>query len=234
MSNHFHIVVDYDPQAKFSWTDEEIADRWLRACPPKVNGKVDELRRAVVREQLLNNPEELIRVRDNLGNLSIFMKLLKNPISRRANIEDGCTGHFFEKRFWSGAILDEEALVASMAYVDLNPIRAKIAKSIEESANTSISERLTVQKLTKKRLNSAMKSLVQGLEDENASLPTLATYIDHLNVIISSERNLNDKEQRWVNQVTSIGKRQRAYGAQAQLNKWLGARKLRRLESALP
>ena len=66
---------------------------------------------------------------ERLGSLSAFMQHLKQPIARRANIEDGVTGHFFEKRFYSGALLDEEALLTAMAYVDLNPVRAGICET---------------------------------------------------------------------------------------------------------
>ena len=61
-----------------------------------------------------------------------------------ANLEDDRTGHFFEQRFYSGALLTEEALIAAMAYVDLNPVRAKLANRIEEIRDTSIGERLQV------------------------------------------------------------------------------------------
>mgnify|MGYP006085397397 FL=1 len=71
-------------------------------------------------------PERLVHARQTLGSLSMFMKHLKQPIAYQANKEDRCSGHFFEGRFYSGALLDENAVIAAMAYVDLNPIRAKI------------------------------------------------------------------------------------------------------------
>ena len=103
LSNHFHLVIYFDPTISQNWTDEDVAFRWVEAFPPREGGKtLDELK-AVQRSQLLRNKTLLDDRRKKLSCLSTFMKHLKQPIALRANKEDGCKGHFFEHRFYSGA-----------------------------------------------------------------------------------------------------------------------------------
>ncbi|MBR9910410.1 MAG: hypothetical protein GYB33_08685 [Gammaproteobacteria bacterium] len=51
-------------------------------------------------------------------------------------------GHFWESRLKPQALLTEEALISCMAYVDLNPIRAGMARPPESSEHTSLGERI--------------------------------------------------------------------------------------------
>ena len=80
--------------------------------------------------------------RERLQSISWFMKCLKEPLSRLANRQDKVRGAFFEGRFKSVAILDDEALLAVGAYIDLNPVAAGIAEAPETSKYTSIKMRV--------------------------------------------------------------------------------------------
>ena len=173
LSNHFHLVLRHDPLADRGWSDEEVAWRWFEAFPPTEHGAVVQALKPERRELMLDSPDRVARARRTLGSMSDFMKHLKQPIARRANIEDDCTGHFFEQRFYSGALLTEEALIAAMAYVDLNPVRAKLAKHIEKVRDTSICERL--RENSADALADYLRPIVSGLGTPSASGATPET-----------------------------------------------------------
>ena len=58
------------------------------------------------------------------------MKSPKEPLARMPNKGDECKGTFWESRYKSIAILDEQALLAACAYIDLNPVAAGNAEHV--------------------------------------------------------------------------------------------------------
>ena len=142
MSNHVHVVLYVDPQAASDWSGEEVAERWVRLFPVCVDESSDERLCQENAQRLQCDPERMMELRRRLGDLSWFMRCLNEPIARQANREDGCTGRFWEGRFKCQALLDEQAVLACMAYVDLNPIRAGMANDLATSEHTSIRHRL--------------------------------------------------------------------------------------------
>jgi len=234
MSNHFHLIIRYDPVAHLKWTDEGVAHRWLSVCPPRTwAGEIDVEAIPEAKALLIADVKRLRHVRTQLGSISTFMKHLKQPIARRANREDGCKGHFFEQRFYSGALLSERAIVAAMAYVDLNPIRAEIVESIEQCKDTSIAERLQVLESTPEALEEALAPLVSGLEDAEPVVKiTLRAYIDVAKSIANKDLSIKraSEQLRWQQDIATMSRQQRAYGPPHLIESWLAARGMRRLE----
>lgn len=144
MSNHLHVVLHINKLDESRWSDKDICERWHRIF------KGTPLTQKFVRNEPLTIVElEAVKLkvtqwRSNLCSISWFMRTLNEPIARQANAEDQCTGRFWEGRFKSQALCDEAALIACMAYVDLNPIRAKLAKSPDQSEHTSVKKRIKI------------------------------------------------------------------------------------------
>ena len=141
MSNHYHIIFYVNKELALAWSDQEVVERWASLFPMS-QAKV--WRDLGIDFENLSDDQALHiqRWREQLYDISWFMRKLNEYIARRANKEDDCTGRFWEGRFKSQALLDESALLACMAYVDLNPIRAGISNTPEESEFTSIQERI--------------------------------------------------------------------------------------------
>lgn len=156
MGNHLHVLVRIDPPRVGQWSDEAVVRRWGRLHPASVmalggapvkrgqpvpDELPDEVVAAVVRDR-----RQVQIYRQRLGSLSWFMKSLKEPLARMANAEDGVTGTFFESRFRSPRVLDLAGLLTCMTYIDLNPIHAGLAESLEDSLYTSVRLRLLALK----------------------------------------------------------------------------------------
>jgi REP element-mobilizing transposase RayT len=142
MSNHIHVVCQLCPEQIECLSDREVVSRWRRLYQGSVM-----VQKWSKDETLIEAEQTLVKAaiteyRQRLSSISWFMKCLNEPIARQANKEDGCTGHFWEARYKSQPLLTEEALLSCMAYVDLNPIRANMAQSPENSDYTSIKERI--------------------------------------------------------------------------------------------
>lgn len=151
MDNHVHLLLRIRPEIVRTWSDREVAERRLALLvnrkarkragiapgSPPTDGEV---------RAILGTPRLLRRAREDLSSLGFFHRLLKEPCARAWNREDGVTGHFWEGRFLSPRVLDPEALLRVSRYVELNEVRAGVAKSLPSSVWTSARrqwERLT-------------------------------------------------------------------------------------------
>ncbi len=143
LSNHLHIVLRSRADVVAAWSDEEVAQRWLRLFPVrrKLDGSPETPTKPEI-DMIVNQPEVLAERRRRLSDVSWWMRCTAENIARRANREDDCTGRFWEGRYRLQLLLDEASLLACAAYVDLNPIRAAIAKTPETSEFTGAKDRI--------------------------------------------------------------------------------------------
>ncbi len=138
MSNHMHFVLRSRPDVVETWNETEVARRWLMICPKRRDkqGRALEPTESEL-DAIRDNPAALQQIRTRLSDISWWMRILCQKIAMRANKDDKEVGKFFQSRFKAVKLLDEEAILACSAYVDLNPIRAGLATSIEASQFTS-------------------------------------------------------------------------------------------------
>ncbi|MCE9687172.1 transposase [Shewanella sp. AS16] len=142
MSNHYHLVLKIDLAAQKGLSPFDVVARWTTLFAGNA------IATRFLKGDSLSEGERMLldsliaEWQERLGSVSWFMRCLNEEIARKANREDGCKGVFWEGRFKSQALLDEQALLACMMYVDLNPIRAGIADSLQGSDYTSIQERI--------------------------------------------------------------------------------------------
>ena len=144
MSNHYHVVLHIDKPQADSWSRDEITHRWHRVFSGHTLSQRYLRGEYLTKAELAALDKLLEGWRQRLIDISWFMRVMNETIARQANNEDDCTGRFWEGRFKSQALLDEAALSVCMTYVDLNPIRAKLADSPEDSDYTSIQQRIAI------------------------------------------------------------------------------------------
>ncbi len=145
MSNHYHLVLRLSPLRSKKWTHNEVIERWQNLYSGGSLAKAYQAGEPLTKVQRNALDIQIEVWRTRLSDLSWFMRCLNEHIARLANTEDDCTGRFWEGRFKSQALLDEAALISCMAYVDLNPVRAKMTKTPEQSDYTSVRERIRQQ-----------------------------------------------------------------------------------------
>lgn len=199
MHNHLHVVLKVDIERMQVWSDEEVILQWQKLFKGTLLTQKLLKGDKIEPYELESLAKTITEYRNRLINISWFMRALNEPIARKANKEDKCTGRFWEGRFKSQALLDEAAVLACMAYVDLNPVRAKIAKTPETSDYTSI----------KRRIKAAMKGeqpseLLAFIGNERADMVNglMFSIKDYQKLVDDTGRQLRDDKRGSITQTS--------------------------------
>ncbi|MEL6869369.1 MAG: hypothetical protein AAFO81_06175 [Pseudomonadota bacterium] len=168
MSNHYHLVVRLNAEDINRWSSDEVLNRWTSLFKGTLLVQRYRSGAALSSAQQQSLDDTVAIYRQRLGSLSWFMKCLNEPIARRANAEDHCTGHFWEARFHSKALHSDRALITAMGYVDLNPVRAGMVNAVTASDYTSVRSRMI---LTHADIESSIQRLLDSGELLHFSVP---------------------------------------------------------------
>ena len=205
MSNHYHLVLKINHEQASKLSDSEVIERWMKLF--KGNVLIQRYLAGQCSSQAeLDKVTETINLwRQRLVDISWFMRCLNESIAHMANKEDNCTGRFWEGRFKSQALLNEQALLSCMAYVDLNPVRAGLVDTLEESDFTSIEQRIRdVQLIVDSKELVAQKNKARvNLADfvgskETDGIPYLL--IDYLELVDWTSRAIRDDKKGYIAQ----------------------------------
>jgi len=128
--------------------------------------------------QIINDRVKLKAIRSRLSDISWWIRFLSQKIAQKANREDGENGKFWQSRYRAVRLLDETAILACAAYVDLNPIRAAIAATIETSEYTSGQQRAIALQTEVNKPSSLEQAVEKKLKPIAQSLSPLS--IDEL------------------------------------------------------
>jgi len=128
MSNHFHLLIKTEPEHKY--TDEEVEERVRR------NIKLTEG----------NSLIDIAYYRKRLENISEYMRQVKQSFSRWYNRINRVKGTFWSDRYKSVLVEQGVALETVLAYIELNPIRAKMVEKPENYRFSSIGYRTSHRK----------------------------------------------------------------------------------------
>ncbi len=139
MTNHFHLLVEVPPRPTGSGPMFTEASFLVHLSKSLGHGKAEELRRLFEMyrgngcEKLI--PEIIAGYEKRMFNVSNLMQDVKQAFSVWYNKRVGRRGTLWEERFRSVLVEGAgEALATMAAYIDLNPIRAKIVEDPAEYA----------------------------------------------------------------------------------------------------
>jgi len=179
MSNHYHVVVDINDNIGCKISDSDVVKRWH-----KVSSGTPETVKFAEAGILPTDDNQKSKLRATiqeyrrrLCDLSWFMKLLNGYIARQANKEDDCTGHFWEGRFKSQALIGISAVLSCMVYVDLNPFRAGIVDIPENAFHTSLNKRYKALKQNRQPRTLLPFSAENAYKDQKCIPYSLENYL---------------------------------------------------------
>jgi REP element-mobilizing transposase RayT len=133
MSNHFHLLVEVPPRPEGGLSDGELYQRLRLLYSEAKVAQFCELLEHFRRVGDAAGAEEFKeRFLYRMWDLSEFMKTLKQCFTRWFNKKHNRHGTLWEERFKNVLVEDGYAARVMAAYIDLNPVRARMVRKPED------------------------------------------------------------------------------------------------------
>jgi len=144
MSNHFHLLLKVPTVVELD--DKTLMERLRKFYSKQQMATISqEFEQALSHAHSTGNNQWLSVLREKymcrMGNLSSFVKELKECFTKWYNHREKRRGTLWEERFKSVLVEDSEKVLLTMAnYIDLNPVRAGLVKCPQEYHHCSYAE----------------------------------------------------------------------------------------------
>jgi REP element-mobilizing transposase RayT len=183
MSNHFHLLVEVPKRPEVLPTMDQILGKLERLSGHQNVGAVRQRLAAIrsVKNQVSQEAEEALRQRylSRMWDLSAFMKLLKQRFTQWYNARMERQGTLWEERFKSVMVESVGSAVGAMAaYIDLNPVRARLVKDPKDYRWSGYGQAVSGHRIARRGLQRVVLGLQRGKEaSPSRSLEIYRTYV---------------------------------------------------------
>lgn len=130
MSNHFHLVISEGGQDAHNATKEDLLERYRNIYGHNAEPPIG---RQLASGRFIPDPDGgLERLRRRLGSVSSFIQEIKQRFTLWYNLKHKRKGYLWGGRFGASLVERGDAALVTGGYLNLNPVRAKIAKTPDE------------------------------------------------------------------------------------------------------
>ena len=204
MSNHTHLLLKIPRKSDVEIDDEEFLRRLRVLYGPDRMQVVERVLQDCRNNKASKAARELKeQYTYRMGDVSEFMKSLKQKFSRWYNKEHARTGTLWEDRYSLTLVGEGRATQLTSAYIDLNPLRAGMVKDPADYKWSSYGEACAGRKLARQSLFDVMCSVEPGANAECIAPENEADALNQYRMILAEEGRADD-----AGVVSALGERQ--------------------------
>lgn len=187
MTNHIHILVEEPDRDQYVDGDELV--RRLRCLYGEAGLQEIQARWALWKERGMVGAveDDQARFRERMHDISEFMKQIKQRFTCWYHRRHGTKGTLWQDRFKSVLVEDGAALRTMAAYIEMNPVRAKLVDEPQKYRFCGFGEAMGGSKMARKGIGRIAKAVLSGDDWDGAS----KSYFEHVLMYEEVRNNRN-------------------------------------------